>query len=913
MNKRPGFIIIIFLFVSVIIGFYIYLKQQQSPDIDTISAVPVNVAILAEIKNPDSFLSEIVQNNRFFKELAELPGIDELNKNLKKVDSLTRENDKLTDLRKNKTFTFSLHEVGNKQFELLYLMHLSGRYEANQLLKQINMLVKGPAKISESKYNQVKVYTYVDPQSKFYYAYHRGILMGSKSEILLQNAIRQVESDVNIKSQEGFLILKETEGNHADANVYIHFEWFQKFYQKIITPSVLKEWGISQIGDWLELDLNLKNQTVLFSGFGNPSKNPENFYSLFEGQQPQSIKFQKFVPMGAESFAAFGISDLPKYQQKLQKLMESIGQEERFQINQQQLADALGDNYKRQLHEAFQKEIAQVTFADGSTLFFVKTKGYNQALELIQNWVNFYAENTKTSAKSLRHDYKIDKESHFPIYKFPIDYFPVRMFGPWFKSCKAEYVTAFDDYLIFGSSVRELSQVIYNNVLQKTLAYDGAYSQFGDYISSKVNGYTFVSLSGSGNFLSEFITPEAFNYYKANQSTIHDFYALSWQFSVENKMIYNNFIFRHQPSNKIKAATQWETRLDTALAFKPQLVVNHYTNEKEILVQDMKNTLYLINKAGRIIWRKKLDEPILGEINQIDYYKNGKLQYLFNTKSKIFMLDRNGNFVERYPIKLAAEAVNTLSIFDYDNRKNYRIFIPAKDKKVYCYDIEGKIVSGFRFAGTDEAIISPVQYVRNQNKDFILVTDVSRIYLLDRRGSLRIKLNKQFNPSKNNQFEYQPANSSRQGRLIRTDENGMIYYIYFDGKVESESVGEFSSEHYFKLEDVTGDKVSDFVFVDGKKMQVFSITGKKEFEQDFSTEIIDEPAFYKFSANQVAIGITETSARKIYLFDTSGECMEGFPLPGKTRFSIGVLEPGSGRFNLIVGGDEQYLYNFKLN
>jgi len=100
--------------------------------------------------------------------------------------------------------------------------------------------------------------------------------------------------------------------------------------------------------------------------------------------------------------------------------------------------------------------------------------------------------------------------------------------------------------------------------------------------------------------------------------------------------------------------------------------------------------------------------------------------------------------------------------------------------------------------------------------------------------------------------------------------------------------------------------------VDDKKLSVFSQQGKIEFEQTFSTPIKHKPAFYRFAANQTAIGITESEAQKIYLINNKGEMMEGFPLLGITRFSIGTFESGEG-YSLIVGGDEQYLYNYKLN
>jgi len=39
-------------------------------------------------------------------------------------------------------------------------------------------------------------------------------------------------------------------------------------------------------------------------------------------------------------------------------------------------------------------------------------------------------------------------------------------------------------------------------------------------------------------------------------------------------------------------------------------------------VQDLKNNIYLINRSGRILWKVRLNEPIMGNVEQVDYYKN---------------------------------------------------------------------------------------------------------------------------------------------------------------------------------------------------------------------------------------------------------------------------------------------------
>ena len=184
------------------------------------------------------------------------------------------------------------------------------------------------------------------------------------------------------------------------------------------------------------------------------------------------------------------------------------------------------------------------------------------------------------------------------------------------------------------------------------------------------------------------------------------------QFVTEGEMYYSNISLGYTSQIKEKAHTVWESLLDSTAIGKPYLTINHYTSEKEIIVQDAKNTLYLINSAGRILWKVRLEDPIMGEIYQIDYYNNGKLQYLFNTPTGIHLLDRNGNYVERYPVKLRADATNGLALFDYDKRKEYRIFVACENRKVYVYDIEGNIVPGWKFPGSEGTVQKPVQHFR---------------------------------------------------------------------------------------------------------------------------------------------------------------------------------------------------------
>ena len=66
------------------------------------------------------------------------------------------------------------------------------------------------------------------------------------------------------------------------------------------------------------------------------------------------------------------------------------------------------------------------------------------------------------------------------------------------------------------------------------------------------------------------------------------------------------------------------------------------TGEKELFVQDDRHTVYLINDVGRVLWKLPLGQQINSEVYQVDLFKNGKLQYLFSTPDKMYLIDRNG-------------------------------------------------------------------------------------------------------------------------------------------------------------------------------------------------------------------------------------------------------------------------------
>ncbi len=912
MSKTLKFVILTLIFVAVLGGTYTYFKTQQVTVSSIYKAVPINAAIIININQPDDVIKTIAYKNHFWKEFSALKQNYNLSEHCKQIDSIFQHKLINNELLQNRKLLISFHELGKNQFKPIFFIKQNNNIEAKQLCSDIETFFNTQGKTSTSKYDRTKTHCFI-PKNKnigrIYYGAYKGVVMLSQSELLLQDAIRQIDAENGLFNNSQFIKIVETSGQNADANIFLQYKHFNRIAGKIINFNHLKKLGLTNYSEWGLLDLNMKQNTMLLNGFSSSSKNNSFIQNVFKGQKPQSIEFTKYINNIPEAFSIIGISDIKLFRKNIAKYMESLNQKERFATNEKYLNEAFGNNSITKFEEVIDNELTSVIQRDGSHITAIKTTGHRDAEDMIEEFLKFFCKTHNEKVKHYKKNYKIDKGSEFTIYKMPLQKVPARLLGVWFSQCTANYMVIFEDYMVFADSYKSIKNFIYSNVLQKTFAYNGNYQKFATYVSNKSNFFQFINLTGTGAFNKQLLTTKANKYFNTNKEAIRNFYGIGFQFSVEKEYLYNSLIFRYQPVSAMQATTQWESRLDTTTHFKPALVRNHYTDEKEIFVQDEQNNIYLIGNNGRIIWKHKFDKPIISSVEQVDFYKNGKLQMLFNTENKLYLLDRNGNPVERFPITLPAKATSGMSVFDYDNRKNYRIFVPC-DTKIYVFDLDGKIVTGFNFEGADNTISKPVQHFRHKDKDYIVVTDENRTYILNRKGEDRIKLKEQFTPSANN--NYTLSATANKMKLITTDSKGNIKYINTNGKVETKTIQECSETHYFKCYDIDNNGTNEYFFIDKNKLSAYNNKGEKLFSYKFDYPIHLAPSFYRFSAKKHGLGITDSKSGKIYLFNAKGKLFEGFPLNGRTQFSIATVLANKSYFNLLVGGNDFYLYKYKL-
>jgi hypothetical protein len=921
-NKRTiiPFIIMASLIVAVL--FFLTVRRPVSPA-EPLKAIPINAMAIVQVNNFRALIEKTTVNNHIWDELKIIPGFNRIDRQLRFLDSLLRFDPEAEAILQKPPSFISAHMAGNDLISILHVIQLPPRYGERSINELVSGLAGKNGTVTNRKYEGILIHEATfshDPGIKnFSWAVSRDILMISFSTIVLEDAIRQMISGESVLDLKGFPEIYATAGKNVDANIFVNFSRFPQGLASMVKSGFRgKIRSVASFAGWAAMDINLLSDMLLMNGFINPPDSVASIASLFIGQTPQKITADQVLPGSVASFLSISMSDPQAYFSAYKLFLQGQGKLRAYNntlqtLNETCQTDILLDFANIMDHEITLAYDSPSKDEDSSRLFvLIRVKSLGLAEEKMKNLLEKSASAQSIPLASCTFEYKLDNEVMFKIHRLPIYNLTANLFGSLFSGLGEHYYVLMDDYLIFGSSVKSLRSLIHDQVLNKTLRNDAAYREFKNNLSPRSNILFYNNLSESFAVYSPFLKSNLGKVWEKYAPVFQKVPVMGFQLYSNNKMLYSNFLVKYLSSYNQETQTVWESKLDTLAEGKPVFVVNHLTKQNEVFVQDVKHTIYLINQVGRILWKVQLPGPINSEVHQIDYFRNGKLQLLFSTRDYLYMIDRKGNFVEKYPVKLRSPATCGLSVFDYENSRDYRLFIACQDKRVYAYSKEGTLVNGWSFGQSESEVNQPVNHFRVGDKDFLVLGDRFRTYILDRKGNTRISTDTFFPRSvRNNYCLHMPHDGSGAG-IVTTDTTGKVYFILFNGQVNTVELDHFTSSHFFDYWDLNGDGKMEYVFLDRNKLSVYNSKNMCLFTYTFNETVNTRPILYQFSSGDRKLGVVCQNENLIYLFNKDGKLYEGFPLQGNTPFSIGNFGDSLSRFNLVVGSKDNFLYNYRV-
>jgi len=914
-------IIAIALTLSIAIFVFWFQTKKENPT-EAIQAIPMDATFILKVNDYHKFSSNLRANNHFWENLNQFTSVAKTDSIIAIIDTLSNRSAPLNELLTVNPVYISTHIVDKGNLEFLSAVKIPNSVSKKDLWGFVEQNLPNRLRVLSSDYLNTSISTVVDTHRStelFSFTIFRGLAICATTRHLVELSIGQLANQKSLLNDLAFLSISHTVGDKVEANLFVNNKRIPSTFQQLFKQPYRT--GINtfdDIANWSELDLTIKEDSFFLNGFTQAIDSTNSYLKVFARQRPVENGIASVLPSETAILISLGLSDLDLFLEDYRSYLDRKDQIMEYTSALNECKKTMGTDIHDLYRSFFNKEVALFFSSfDGVDLkdcWFVaiKTQSPSQTKQIFSTLIDTYTKTNKLKSSDFKTSFKVDKEKIFEIYRLPVKGVNRMLWGSLFSEVSDEYFTFIDDYIIFGASKDALSKVILSNIHNKQLHLDVSYRQFSNVLATESNFFIYINPKRAEKLYPSLFESQYSLGLTSKHSTLSKIQGIALQLNGGSNMLFNNICFQYSPYTAEDPQTAWETRLDTTFTKRPQLVLNHFTKGPEIIVQDAKNKLYLINEVGRILWKKQLLEPINGEITQVDLFKNSKLQYLFSTKNYIYAVDRKGEFVDGFPVKLKAKATNPVAVFDYDNNREYRFFIACDDRKIYAFDKQGKPISGWFFRKTEKIVTNQLQYFRVKGKDYIVFADANRPYIVDRKGEERISFARIFSKSKLSPFILDDNSKAHSDRLVTTDSVGLIKFIYFNGKTEDLAIKAFSSKHIFDYRDVDSDGENEYLFLDNALFYVYKSNKTLFFLYKFETEIFPQILNFTISKTDKKLGFVSFASNEIYLLNGNGSLYDGFPLKGSTPFSICNLSVKGTSFNVITGSPTGMLLNYSV-
>jgi len=916
MLNNKFLIIISVIAVAAVIAVSVKLEKKNRKLPPVINAVPSEVSFFIETDDFNYLLNKISKNEDLKEILTNNEITAQTFDNILFLDSLIHKSKAFKKFLNQKKVIISAHPQGQGKNEFLFITGANDDDKA--LIKKTIKNIDSLSISSFSDFAGAKIFKQKFHNSKqsISYTFYEHYFLVSFSEILLQKSIKNINGGLGLAQIEDFKNLYEKTENRDDAQLYVNYETLfsntgtvfnSKFKSKL---KLLKNTAY-----WSAFNISIKRKRLKLTG--HTILKPEmQFLSIFKNSRPRKSKVLNLLPEKTSFFLSLNINSGNDFKYKYEDFLARIKSLNDFQVRLAEFYKTYGiKEDETDLYAITDKEIALIqedinkNGKNPRDYIFINYTDKTKTEKFFNQVITRHCLNKNIDKAAFYRKYDTENES-YTISKLPINNIPEIFYGTVFQDINAKYYTLIDDFIIFGKSVSDMEEIINAFEKDKTFKRKSPNYEFIKSLPDESNISYYIDIPHSAKNIEANLQAKLSEKFDKNLSSLKRIQGPAVQFIFDSYPAYTTLDIGLNSLNREISETIWEVRLDTLIAGKPFIVLNHNTEEKEIVIQDAGNKIYLIDKNGKILWTRQLDGRIISNIYQIDYYENNKLQLLFNTENKIYCIDRIGNWLEGYPIKLKSKATDGIALFDYDQSRNYRIFVACANKSVYLFDKNGEIISGWDFDKTKSYVSGQVKHFKNNDKDYITFRDQNNLYLLNRRGEVRVKPEVNIPLSKNTEIWFTEDNVNDKAHFSVSNPSGTIYSIYENGKIEKITLKSYTRDHYYVYKDITGDHVPEYIITDKNQTDVYDgISKKRIFSYAYDEELRNKLSIYEFGDNDIRLGAS--SSDKLYLIDNKGKLCDGFPLAGTGLFSITVFDQNP-QFSLITGNKDNYLYKYQI-
>ncbi|HWS01394.1 MAG TPA: hypothetical protein VN249_12305, partial [Prolixibacteraceae bacterium] len=870
MAKRVLIVITVLLMAGLAAGWYFFAKESKFLGTSPLKAVPVNAPFFIRIGNLGAFAEKSAENS-FWQTTKNFGKISELHSELVFIDSLMLRSKKFEKiLRHKELFVVPLED---SRLYLLKIGSITEKNSINAFIRDYFLSQSIVAKVEEYKDASLQLYeTVKDNESgRIYVTFYRGILMFSKEASNLILAIDQMDQ-TSLLEDPDYLRINKNSAQNTDLNIFINHKRLPEFLSRFSTDSLTRGILLPNYARWTEIDVLQKDSQLLVNGFSFTDSTLACYLDVFRRQGPLAGSIIRSMPSVTTFFMAQNLSRTAQYFEDYLSYLSKNGKIEVYNREISSVSKELNLNVSQYLTDHWTGEAATVytnhNLADSTDnrffLMKVVSNGNDPLVIAIKKW--------SADKKMNQQNDEISDSDRDIIWRVPTDHFGKLISDFCFGPLETKWMTAGDGFILMGATPGSLKR--YMNFLKsgELLQENPSYARSSSGLARSSSFYMWCAPGKSLPFFESMVKPAHYQSLSKSVNNLKKLENFSWQWGYENGVVFNTASLIVNPDVNQNETPFWRYPLKAKMRDNPVFVsYSKSSNLKDVVFQDLDNNLIDIDKDGTERWRIRLDGPILGRIKVIESNKKGEYHLLFNTRRALHRLDRKGDEARNFPVRFKSNATNEVAVFDYDGKNDYRYVVACSDRKIYNFDKNGKITSGWQPKAVQGVVEFPARHYRIGSRDYIVLADRFHTYILDRQGKERVKIRDEFVRSRNDISLITTKEGARW--MASTDDRGKIRLLGFDGSAKKITAGNFSTDHFFLPVDFTGDGNINFLFVDRQKLSLYDFAGKIIYSNDLNVSIDKMPALLNLG-NEKLVELSSVSENQSILIKKDGSIFD---------------------------------------
>lgn len=882
--------IILFLFIIILAsGYGIYYYWDKQKRLDAWSLIPENTFLVYENKSPVSSWNSI-QKNPIWQDLLKIDYFKNLKTNIETLDSLTGKSGVVDEIFRDNHLLIGISIVANNDFDFVFYQSLKNT-EQLEIIHKLETEFEGFEKL-ERVFNKSTIYELKNKESGkiFSYVLLRGNFVGSFSPILVEDVIRDLEKDQIGFQETNSKVFKIANFQDDLGNLYFNFKRLNQFI-KVFTKenqSVFLQ-ILSKFSDEAFLDLFLDKNDLYLNGF-TFSSDSGSFLNIYKNQKGGDITIENYLPSKTAIVVHERFSDPMALQSAKVKFWN--GKNPEFNKTRNGIANQYKVDFREFAHfmageNALATLNSNLSNPISDKLVFIKMKDKGEGL----NKFNRLAEEAAVfKGDTLYYETYAEHE----IKEIAIEEFPKWLLGERYQDFPYSFFMVVDDLIIISNNIQSLKELILDIETENTWGKSIKENRFLESILQESNLNIFINTPQAWPHILSSLNEKWKQSFIEYEYPLKNFDMLSIQFSHENDRFYSNLEILHS-DNKIKNDLKHfdkvqELYFDAPLISKPFVVKNHNTGFFETLVQDSAFVLHLISADGSVLWSESLDAPIIGDIFQMDYYQNNKLQYAFATTKKIYLLDRNGISLEYFPKTIGKENVENqyFNLVDYDKSKTYRLLITKENGDIYLTSKYGDALGKWGPLKIGDKIAARPQHIRIRSKDFmVILQEDGTVNVTSRNGEMKPKFPIKINDRLSDNLYFEIGNSFESSNLVTLTDGGVLTKISFTGEVKSkEQLYMPNKETIFKIIKNVSERNYLLARQDLNRVSLLKPSGEMLFEKDYISQDEMEIQYYELAPNKEIIAVTDKMQAFTYLYTKEGQLINQQPIESTAKIAM---------------------------